>query len=345
MKTIILSLALALSTLSQPNAKEINPAPSTNNPVTYRTVSIDGVDIFYREAGDPARPTVVLLHGFPTSSHMYRNLIPVLAAEYHVIAPDFPGFGLSSAPASDSFAYTFDHLAEITSKFLAVKKIEQYTLYVMDYGAPVGYRIAAAAPEKVTGLIIQNGNAYAEGLSDAWAPIKAYWKEQSPENARNLRQFVTPALTKFQYIHGSKDPERISPDNWIVDQTGLDRPGNSDIQLALFLDYQNNLDRYPAWHAYFRKHQPPALIVWGKNDPFFTEAGAQAYLRDLPGAELHFFDTGHFALEEAGNEIAALILTFLARRNVQYQPDAEAKTELTRGAAAARRTHDLHNCA
>lgn len=291
-------------------------APSTSSSATvlYRTITVDSLNIFYREAGDPSRPTIVLLHGFPTSSHMFRNLIPLLTEKYHVVAPDLPGFGQSDAPPRESFAYTFDHLAQVTTAFLAAKKIDRYTLYVMDYGAPVGFRIASAAPEKVRALIVQNGNAYAEGLSEAWAPIKAYWKEQSPENTKALRQFLTPALTKFQYVQGTKNPERVSPDNWIIDQAGLDRPGNDLIQLDLFLDYQKNPQLYPQWQAYLRKHQPPTLITWGKNDPFFTEAGARAYLRDLPKAELHLFDTGHFALEENGSEIATLILQFLQKQ-------------------------------
>lgn len=311
---LVIPLVLTLSVLDPSFAAEKKAAAETSSTATrYQTLAVNGVDIFYREAGDETKPTVVLLHGFPTSSHMYRNLIPALAKQFHVIAPDFPGFGLSSSPARESFAYTFDHLAEVTAAFLAAKKIERYTLYVMDYGAPVGFRIASAAPEKVRGLIIQNGNAYSEGLSEAWAPIKAYWKEQTPENTKNLRQFLTPALTKFQYVHGTQDPAHISPDNWIIDQVGLDRPGNDLIQLDLFLDYQHNLERYADWQKYFRQHQPPTLIVWGKNDPFFTEAGARAYHRDLPKAELHFFDTGHFALEECGPDITILIQEFLQK--------------------------------
>jgi len=304
MKTIFLTLAVALSLGGRSIAAD-------NSATLHRALTVKGVEIFYREAGDPAKPTIVLLHGFPTSSHMYRKLIPALAKDYHVIAPDFPGFGLSAAPPRETFDYTFDHLAEVTTAFLAAKKIDSYTLYVMDYGAPVGFRIASAAPEKVRALIIQNGNAYEEGLSDAWAPIRAYWKDQSAENTKNLRQFLTPALTKFQYVHGTKNPEHISPDNWIIDQVGLDRPGNDLIQLDLFRDYQSNLGRYPTWQKYLREFQPPTLIVWGKNDPFFTEAGARAYLRDLPNAELHLFDTGHFALEEFGTKIATLIPKFL----------------------------------
>lgn len=306
MKTILLTPADGVSLCGRSIAAD-------NSATLHRTLAVNGVEIFYREAGDPAKPTIVLLHGFPTSSHMYRNLIPALAKDYHVIAPDFPGFGLSAAPPRETFDYTFDHLAEVTTAFLAAKKIDSYTLYVMDYGAPVGFRIASSAPEKVRALIIQNGNAYEEGLSDAWAPIKAYWKDQGSENTENLRQFLTPALTKFQYVQGTQNPEHISPDNWIIDQVNLDRPGNDLIQLDLFRDYQNNLERYPAWRDYLRQHQPPTLIVWGKNDPFFTEAGARAYQRDLPKAELHFFDTGHFALEEFGPDITTLILEFLQK--------------------------------
>ena len=282
--------------------------------VRYATVASAGVDLFYREAGDPARPTIVLLHGFPSSSHMFRNLIPALATRYHVLAPDLPGFGQSAMPEREKFAYTFDHFAGVIEAFLAAKNVGSYSLYVMDYGAPVGFRIAAAAPGKVRGLIIQNGNAYDEGLSPAWAPIRAFWQEQSPANTQALRQFLTAGVTRWQYTQGVRDATLISPDAWTVDQAGLDRPGNDLIQLDLFLDYRNNPKLYPVWQAYFREHQPPTLIVWGKNDPFFTDAGARAYLRDLPKAELHFFDTGHFALEEEGAAIAARILDFLQRQ-------------------------------
>ena len=296
---------------SAPAAAE--PIPANTTRVHYATITAGGVDIFYREAGDPSRPTVVLLHGFPSSSHMFRDLIPALATRYHVLAPDLPGFGQSAQPDRLSFAYTFDHFAAVTEAFLSVKQVTNYSLYVMDYGAPVGFRIAAAAPEKVRSLIIQNGNAYDEGLSPAWAPIKAYWQEQSPENTRALRQFLTAGVTRWQYTQGVRDSSVISPDAWTVDQAGLERQGNDRVQLDLFLDYRNNPKLYPVWQAYFRQHQPPALIVWGRNDPFFTEAGARAYLRDLPAAELHFFETGHCALEEDGAAIAGRILDFLAR--------------------------------
>ncbi len=312
-RVLLLCLTAFFAASSVVRASDAGAAPDGSNVVRYSTVSAAGVDVFYREAGDPAKPTIVLLHGFPSSSHMFRNLIPALATRCHVLAPDLPGFGQSAMPDREKFAYTFDHLASVVGAFLAAKNVESYSLYVMDYGAPVGFRIAAAAPGKIRSLIIQNGNAYDEGLSPAWAPIRAFWQEQNQANTQALRQFLTAGVTRWQYTQGVRDAAHISPDAWTVDQAGLDRPGNDLIQLDLFLDYRNNPKLYPVWQAYFREHQPPTLIVWGKNDPFFTEAGARAYLRDLPRAELHFFDTGHFALEEEGPAIAARILDFQQR--------------------------------
>ncbi len=311
---LLLSLTALFGAPVVARASDAGAASDSSSVVRYSTISAAGVDLFYREAGDPAKPTIVLLHGFPTSSHMFRNLIPALATRYHILAPDLPGFGQSAMPDRDKFAYTFDHFAGVIEAFLSAKNVERYSLYVMDYGAPVGFRIAAAAPGKVRGLIIQNGNAYEEGLSPAWTPIRAFWQDQSPANTQALRQFLTAGVTRWQYTQGVRNATLISPDAWTVDQAGLDRPGNDLIQLDLFLDYRNNPKLYPAWQAYFREQQPPTLIVWGKNDPFFTEAGARAYLRDLPEAELHFFDTGHFALEEDGPAIAARILDFLQRQ-------------------------------
>ena len=278
----------------------------------YRTIEIDGLDIFYREAGSPDAPVILLLHGFPTSSHMFRNLIPALSGKYHLIAPDYPGFGNSSMPSLDSFDYTFDRLAEVMEKFIQALGLKQYSIYLMDYGAPVGFRLAVAHPERVQTLVIQNGNAYEEGLQEFWNPIKAYWQDKTPENADKLREFLTIDATKWQYTHGVRDPEAISPDNWNIDQLFLDRPGNKEIQLALFYSYGSNPPLYPQWQAYLREHQPPTLITWGKNDYIFPESGAHPYKQDLKDLEFHLLDTGHFALEEEGDAIANYIDNFLS---------------------------------
>lgn len=283
------------------------------NPVLYRTAEVEGLKIFYREAGDPAKPTVLLLHGFPTSSHMFRNLIPALSERYHVVAPDYPGFGNSDAPPVDTFEYSFDHLARIMDSLTQQLNLAAYSLYLMDYGAPVGFRLATAHPERVQALIIQNGNAYDEGLQEFWEPLRAYWKAQSPENTEAVRGFLTREATQWQYTHGTRQPASISPDNWNMDQPLLDRPGNAEIQLALFLSYGSNPPLYPTWQAYLREHQPPTLIVWGKNDTIFPESGAHPYKRDLKNLEFHLLDTGHFALEEDGETIARLMLDFLGR--------------------------------
>lgn len=281
---------------------------------THRTVSIDGLDIFYREAGSRDNPTILLLHGFPTSSHMFRDLIPALADKFHLVAPDYPGYGNSSVPTVNEFDYTFDHLTEIVEKFIDAIDLKKYSLYVMDYGAPIGYRIAAKYPERVQALIVQNGNAYEEGLREFWEPIKAYWQERSPENAEKLKYLVTLEATKWQYTNGVRNPEAISPDTWTMDQHFLDCPGNEEIQLALFYSYGTNPPLYPQWQEYFRKHQPPTLIVWGKNDYIFPSEGAYPYQRDLKDVEFHLLDTGHFALEEEGEAIANYITQFLASR-------------------------------
>ncbi|MEG4234360.1 alpha/beta hydrolase [Microcoleus sp. Pol11C3] len=281
---------------------------------TFRTVSIDGLDIFYREAGSRDNPTILLLHGFPTSSHMFRNLMSALADRFHLVAPDYPGYGNSSMPTVDEFDYTFDHLAEIMEKFITVIDIKKYSLYVMDYGAPIGYRIAAKNPERMEALIVQNGNAYEEGLREFWNPIKAYWQDRSPENADKLRPFFTLQTTKWQYTNGVRNPEAISPDTWTMDQLFLDRPGNVEIQLTLFYSYGTNPPLYPQWQEYFRKYQPPTLIVWGKNDYIFPAEGAYPYQRDLKDVEFHLLDTGHFALEEDGDAIANYITQFLTSR-------------------------------
>ena len=281
------------------------------NTTLHKTIDIDGLEIFYREAGSPDAPTILLLHGFPTSSHMFRNLIPLLANEFHLIAPDYPGFGASSMPMVDQFDYSFDKLAEIVEKLTLKLDLPQYFLYLMDYGAPVGYRLATKYPEKVLGLIVQNGNAYEEGLRDFWQPIKAYWQNKTPENAQVLADnFLTLEATKWQYTNGVRNSEAIAPDNWFHDQYLLDRPGNQEIQLELFYSYGTNPPLYPQWQEYFRQFQPPTLIVWGKGDYIFPEEGAHPYKRDLNNLEFHILDTGHFALEENLELIADYIRNF-----------------------------------
>jgi len=284
-------------------------APTT----TYRTVSVSGLNVFYREAGDVNAPVVLLLHGFPTSSHMFRDLIPALADRYHVVAPDLPGFGFTDAPDRGTFKYSFDHLADVIERFTEAVGLHRYALYVFDYGAPVGFRLAVRHPERVTALISQNGNAYEEGLSEGWNPIQAYWKDPSPKNREALRAFLTPETTQWQYTHGVDDPEQLSPDAWTLDSALLARPGNDEIQLDLFGDYKSNVALYPKFQEYFRTARPPLLAVWGKNDPFFLPPGAEAFRRDQPQAEIHLLDAGHFALESRGPEIAAIIRDFLAR--------------------------------
>jgi pimeloyl-ACP methyl ester carboxylesterase len=291
------------------------PAVAPNNALVthYRTAMIDGVSIFYREAGPADGPVVVLLHGFPTSSHMFRNLIPVLADRYRVIAPDFPGFGQSAMPKHTEFSYTFGRYAELMDGLLQQLGATHYAVYVMDYGAPVGYRLALLHPERVSALIVQNGNAYEEGLKEFWDPIKLYWSDGSAAHRKALSVLVAPATTKFQYTDGMSDVSRIDPDNWQHDQVLLDRPGNEDIQMDLFYDYRTNVPLYPKFQAFFRERQPPTLIVWGKNDKIFPADGAGPYLRDLPNAELHLLDTGHFALEDRLDVMAPLIHDFLDR--------------------------------
>jgi pimeloyl-ACP methyl ester carboxylesterase len=284
-------------------------------PVThYRTAKVDGMDIFYREAGPADGPVVLLLHGFPTSSHMFRNLIPALAGRYHVIAPDYPGYGLSSAPDHKKFAYTFAHYADLMDGLMNKLNAKSYAMYVMDYGAPVGYRLALKHPERVSALIVQNGNAYEEGLKKFWDPIKAYWADSSPAHRKALEFLMKAETTKFQYTNGVSDVSRIDPDNWSHDQALLDRPGNLDIQLDLFHDYGTNVPLYPKFQAFFRERKPPTLIVWGKNDTIFPADGATPYLRDMPDAELHLIDTGHFALEDKADEMIPLIRNFLDRK-------------------------------
>jgi pimeloyl-ACP methyl ester carboxylesterase len=279
-------------------------------PVNYRQVSVDGVSVFYREAGRPDAPVLLLLHGFPTSSHMFRGLIPALADRYRVIAPDLPGFGF---PDRASFSYTFARLAELIDRFTEVLGLKRFALFVFDYGAPVGFRIALKHPDRIAAIITQNGNAYEVGLSQGWNPIQAYWREPTAKNRAALRDFLKPETTKWQYLHGVNDESLVAPESYGLDNTLLARPGNDEIQLDLFLDYASNVALYPDFRGYLRKHRPPLLAVWGKNDPFFLPAGAEAFVRDVPDAEVHFFDTGHFALETHGAEISDVIRRFLAR--------------------------------
>jgi pimeloyl-ACP methyl ester carboxylesterase len=305
--------AAALLALGFAASQQSNAAPL----VHYRTVSIDGVNVFYREAGPADAPAIVLLHGFPTSSNMFRNLIPELADRYRVIAPDYPGFGHSDMPDRAQFRYTFAHLADITDTLLTRVGVTRYALYVMDYGAPVGYRVALKHPERVTALVIQNGNAYEEGLKEFWKPIKAYWESGQPAQREALRAGTTLEATRSQYLDGVADRSRVDPSAWVQDQALLDRPGNVEIQLDLFYDYRTNLELYPQFQKFFRERQPPTLIVWGRNDAIFPADGARAYLKDLPRAELHLLDSGHFALEDRGEEIARLMRAFLGRTFVQ----------------------------
>jgi pimeloyl-ACP methyl ester carboxylesterase len=281
--------------------------------VHYRTAETGNHRVFYREAGAPDNPTVLLLHGFPTSSHMFRDLIPLLADRYHVVAPDLPGFGNTVSPPRGRFDYTFDNLARVIGGFLEAIGLKRYALYVFDYGAPTGFRLAVKHPDRVTAIISQNGNAYEEGLSEGWNPIRAYWQEESAANREALRKFLKPETTVWQYTHGVQDATAVSPDGYSLDNFYLGRPGADDVQLDLFGDYKNNVALYPTFQEYFRAHRPPLFAIWGKNDPFFLPAGAEAYRRDIPEAEVRFLDTGHFALETHVAEIGAAIRDFLGR--------------------------------
>jgi len=284
--------------------------------VSFKTVLVNGIKIFYREAGDPQKPAVLLLHGFPTSSHMFRNLIPQLAGDFHVIAPDLPGFGFSDAPDHQSFPYTFDQLALVMGDFIELLGLQKFAVYVFDYGAPTGFRIALRYPDRISALISQNGNAYVEGLSKDWAPVQAYWENPTQENRDALRSLSTLETTRWQYHHGVTDPEeRVAPEAILLDQVLLDRPQSAEIQLDLIGDYKSNVGLYPKFQEFFRTYRPPTLAVWGKNDPFFLPAGAEAYRRDNPDAKVVLYDTGHFALEthaaEIGQEIHAFLTTHL----------------------------------
>jgi pimeloyl-ACP methyl ester carboxylesterase len=279
--------------------------------IAYRTADVDGLKIFYREAGPTDAPALLLLHGFPSASHMFRDLIPLLADRYHVVAPDLPGFGQSDMPARARFTYTFDGIAQIIDRFTEIVGLERFALYVFDYGAPTGFRIAARHPDRITAIISQNGNAYEEGLSDGWSPIRAYWEKPTDANRKALRAFLTPETTHWQYTHGVPDATMVSPDGQSLDNFYLARPGADEVQLDLFGDYKSNVALYPTFQKYFRTHKPPFLAAWGKNDPFFLPAGAEAFRRDMPDTVVRFFDTGHFALETHAREIAAAIRDFL----------------------------------
>lgn len=305
--------ALAESKTSVSPVKDLNFSG-----VHYRFAQVKNVKVFYREAGNPANPTILLLHGFPASSFMYRNLIPILADKYHVVAPDLPGFGFTESPDRSKYNYTFDNLTKTIDGFTEVLKLNKFAIQVFDYGAPVGWRLASAHPERITAIISQNGNAYEEGLSGGWAPIQKYWKEPSEENRNALREFFKIDAIKWQYTEGVRDVTQVALESYTTDAYMIARPGNADIQLDLFKDYATNVARYPEFQAYFRKHQPPLLAIWGKNDPFFLPPGAEAFKRDIPKAEVKFLDTGHFALETHVDEIGKQVHKFLDE-NIQVK--------------------------
>jgi len=296
---------------------ETTTKKKNNTATSYNSIKVNDLNVFYREAGSKDKPTILLLHGYPTSSHMFRNLIIDLAEDYHVLAPDYPGFGRSDQPLMKDFDYTFDTMALIVEGFLKELDVKKYSIYLMDYGAPIGFRIASKYPNRIEALIIQNGNAYNEGLRDFWIPIKKYWNNYTIENGKPLEGFHSPDGLKWQYTHGVQDASKISPDNWNIDLQHLTRTENNKIQLAMFYDYRTNVPLYPKWQKYFREHQPPTLIVWGKNDYIFPTEGAHPYKRDLKNLEVHLLDTGHFALEEKGDEIANYILKFLKKNHIK----------------------------
>lgn len=306
--------AASASALSLTAASATAATSRSDSEVRHRRINLDGLSIFYREAGPANAPVLLLLHGFPTSSHMFRHLIPALADQWRVIAPDYPGFGHSDSPLS-SETHSFAAMADVMAKFTDALGLNEYAIYIQDYGAPAGLRLAILQPERITALIVQNGNAYEEGLSDLWAPLRTYWSAPTAENRQTLRGWLDLDGARLQYTAGLRDDqiELLAPDAWVLDWTLLDRPGGIDLQLDLFGAYRSNVALYPAFHQFFRAHQPPTLIVWGRNDPFFTIAGAQAFLRDLPRAELHFLDASHFALETHGTEVTRLIRSFLPR--------------------------------
>jgi pimeloyl-ACP methyl ester carboxylesterase len=295
------------------------------SPVTYRTTDVDGFKVFYREAGPVNAPKLLLLHGFPSAGHMFRNLIPLLGDRLHMVAPDLPGFGQSDMPPREEFRYTFDNIATVIGRFTEIIGFDRFAVYVFDYGAPTGFRLAVRHPERITAIISQNGNAYEEGLSDGWSPIRAYWEDSSQANRNSLRAFLTPKTTRWQYTHGVPDQTMVSPDGQNLDNFYLARAGADEIQLDLFGDYRSNVALYPEFQNYFRKHRPPFLAVWGKNDPFFLPAGAEAFKRDMPHADVRFVDTGHFALESHCDEIASAIREFLVTPSELQNRTAQAR--------------------
>lgn len=310
---------LAASFIVGPLHAETHASAATESTTTihYQTVKLDNLDIFYREAGPKDAPTILLLHGFPTSSNMFRNLIPKLATSFHVVAPDYPGFGNSSMPSREDYNYTFENFSKVVEQLVNKLGLKHYSMYVMDYGAPVGYRLALRQPERIQALIVQNGNAYEEGLLKFWDPIKTYWKDSSLANRKALHFIVDAKSTRWQYENGVTDLTLLDPTTWTLDQVGLDRPGNVEIQMDLFLDYGTNVPLYPKFQEFFRKHQPPTLIVWGKNDFIFPPEGAAPYSRDLKTVETHLLDTGHFALETHGEKIAHHIKEFLTKHKIE----------------------------
>ena len=316
---------------SRPARKRAMPSQANaliSVPLTsVHKVEADGIQVFYRDAGAANDPVILLLHGFPTSSFMFRELIPRLASEYRMIAPDLPGFGFTDVPSQRQYAYSFDQLALTIEAFTQVLKIDHYAIYVFDYGAPIGFRLAMAHPERVTALVTQNGNAYEEGLGDAWGPIRKYWAAPTAENRDILRQSIlTAGGTRWQYTHGVAHPESVLPESYTLDTALLERPGNKEIQLDLFLDYASNVRLYPKFQEYFRKSKPPLLAIWGKNDPFFIPAGAEAFRKDIPGAKIQFLDTGHFATETHVVEIASAIKEFLGANGIKRQSAEVATT-------------------
>nr|WP_299170227.1 alpha/beta hydrolase [uncultured Allomuricauda sp.] len=317
-KTIVTLFTLAIVFASNLNGQNKRKSEAQQDyPTTYHTAKVSGLDIFYREAGPKDAPTLLLLHGYPTSSHMFRNLIKDLSQDYHLIAPDYPGYGRSSQPPMAEFEYSFDNFADIIDDLLVQLKVDHYSLYLMDYGAPVGYRIFAKHPERVEAFIVQNGNAYKEGLTDFWNPLRKLWANNSQANKEPLQAFHQIEGLKWQYLHGVQDSAKVSPDNWNHDLQHLTRPENNEIQLAMFYDYRTNVDKYPGWQKLFREHQIPTLIVWGKNDYIFPPSGAHPYKKDLNNVEFHLLNTGHFALEEKGDEIANYIDNFLKKNKIQ----------------------------
>ncbi len=319
MRTLICLFVMAtLTTFQTKSHTKINTKYHIKNnskmtQITYKKIDINGVNIAYREAGDNNNPTIVLLHGFPSSSHQYRKVLDQLSDEYHLIAPDYPGFGNSDFPTSTAYTYTFDNIAATIGAFLIAKGITKYALMMQDYGAPIGFRIATAHPERVTAIINQNGNAYEEGLGDAWGGIRAFWKNRNPETEKTIIPAFSLDALKWQYTHGTRNPENVNPDTWHLDYLRLSRPNAHKVNMDLFYDYQNNLKLYPKWQQYLRDNQPPLLIVWGKNDAYFPESGANAFKKDVKNIDYNIYDTGHFALEEDGNDIISKMRSFMMK--------------------------------